>query len=146
LAVAFRIEAATDVTPELEQALAALMRQLNPKIPAPTPDRLRELVANESVTLLIARDEAAIVGTATVIVYRTPAWSKALVEDVVVDHGARGRGAGEALVRACVDVAREQGAQMVELQSASFREAANRLYPRLGFERRDTNFYRLTLD
>jgi GNAT superfamily N-acetyltransferase len=143
-AVAIRIETASDVTPELEGALAMLLPQLNPNIPAPAADRLRELIAKESVTLLIARDEAAIVGTATVIVYKTPAWNKALVEDVVVDESARGRGAGEALVRACIDVARRSGARMVELQSASFREAANRLYPRLGFERRDTNFYRLT--
>lgn len=134
------------MTPELELALAVLLPQLNPKIPAPTAERLRALIADASVTLLIARDKSAIVGTATVIVYKTPAWIKALVEDVVVDERARGRGAGEALMRACLDVARERGAQMVELQSASFREAANRLYPRLGFERRDTNFYRMTLD
>ena len=144
--MAFRIQAATDVTPELEVALAVLLPQLNPKFPAPTAERLRELIADESVTLLIASDESAIVGTATVIVYKTPAWTKALVEDVVVDERARGRGAGEALMRACIDVARDRGAQMVELQSASFREAANRLYPRLGFELRDTNFYRMTLD
>jgi GNAT superfamily N-acetyltransferase len=143
--VGLHIEAATDVTPELEEALALLLPQLNPKIQAPTANRLRELIASESVTLLIASDDAAIVGTATVILYKTPAWNKALVEDVVVDEAARGRGAGEALVRACIDFARKSGAQMVELQSASFREAANRLYPRLGFERRDTNFYRLTL-
>ena len=140
-----RIERATEATPELEAALAVLLPQLNPKIRL-RPDRLRELMADKSATLLIARDEAAIVGTATVILYRTPAWLKALVEDVVVDEGARDHGVGEALVRACIDVARSGGADMVELQSASFREAANRLYPRLGFERRDTNFYRLVLD
>jgi ribosomal protein S18 acetylase RimI-like enzyme len=52
---------------------------------------------------------------------------------------------GEALVRECIDVARRRGAGIVELQSARSREAANRLYPRLGFELRDSNVYRLNL-
>jgi ribosomal protein S18 acetylase RimI-like enzyme len=144
--VAYRIEVATEVTRELEEALAALLPQLNPRIHAPTTERLRALIGDDSVTVLIARDERSIIGTATVFLYTTPAWAKALVEDVVVDEHARGRGVGEALVRSCVEVARRGGADMVELQSASHREAANRLYPRLGFERRDTNFYRLTFD
>jgi ribosomal protein S18 acetylase RimI-like enzyme len=80
-----------------------------------------------------------------VVVYVTPIWRKARIEDVVVDSAARGRGVGEALVRACIEVARKRGAGMVELQSARSRDAANRLYPRLGFELRDSNVYRLTL-
>jgi ribosomal protein S18 acetylase RimI-like enzyme len=86
-----------------------------------------------------------IVGIATVIVYTTPIWRKARIEDVVVDQAARGRGVGEALVKECVEVARRGGAGIVELQSARSREAANRLYPRLGFELRNSNVYRLNL-
>lgn len=145
MAVAIRIEPAKEVTPELETALASLLHQLDPSRPLPTASRLRALLADEAVTLLLAWDGPAIVGTATVSRYRTPVVDKAVVEDVVVDEGARGRGIGEALVKACLDVARGGGAEMVELQSASSREAANRLYQKLGFERRDTNFYRLVL-
>lgn len=126
--------------------MAALLPQLNPRLRGPAADRLRALIGDDAVTVLIARDGASIIGTATVVLYSTPAWAKALVEDVVVDEHARGRGVGEALVRACIDVARRGGADMVELKSASHREAANRLYPRLGFERRETNVYRLTFD
>ncbi len=103
------------------------------------------MVADPAVTLLLARDGSEIVGTAAVVVYVTPISVKARIEDVVVDQAARGRGVGEALVKGCIEVARNRGAAIVELQSARSREAANRLYPRLGFELRDSNVYRLKL-
>jgi GNAT superfamily N-acetyltransferase len=140
-----RIEAATEATPELRDGLAVLLPQLNPSLPIPSLDHLAAVLADPAVTLLVARDGPLILGTAAVVVYVTPIWVKARIEDVVVDQAARGRGVGEALVRACIDVARGRGAGMVELQSARSREAANRLYPRLGFELRDSNVYRLNL-
>ncbi len=53
---------------------------------------------------------------------------------------------GEALSRRAVDIAVAAGARTVELTSRPSREAANRLYLRLGFERRDTNVYRYTAE
>lgn len=143
--VTVRIEAASEATPELREALAALLPQLNPSLPIPSVEHLAAVVADPAVTLLLARDGALIVGIATVVVYKTPIWLKARIEDVVVDQAARGRGVGEALVAECIEVARGRGAGIVELQSARSREAANRLYPRLGFALRDSNVYRLTL-
>jgi ribosomal protein S18 acetylase RimI-like enzyme len=43
-------------------------------------------------------------------------------------------------------VAKEAGAKTVDLTSRPSREAANRLYQRVGFERRDTNVYRYRLE
>lgn len=103
------------------------------------------MVADPAVTLLLARDGHAIVGTASVVIYTSPIWRKARIEDVVVDQAARRRGVGEALVKQCIEIARERGAAIVELQSARSREAANRLYPQLGFELRESNVYRLSL-
>jgi GNAT superfamily N-acetyltransferase len=143
--VTVRIEAATEATPELRDALAVLLPQLNPSLPIPSLDHLAGVLADPAVTLLVARDGPHIVGTAAVVVYTTPIWVKARIEDVVVDQAARGHGVGEALVKACIEVARTRGAGIVELQSARSREAANRLYPRLGFELRDSNVYRLNL-
>jgi len=140
-----RIEAAIEATPELRHALAALLPQLNPSLPIPSLEHLAAVVADPAVTLLVARDGPAIVGIAAVVVYATPIWLKARIEDVVVDAAARGRGVGESLVKECIEVARRRGAGIVELQSARSREAANRLYPRLGFALRDSNVYRLTL-
>jgi len=143
--VSVRIEAVSEATPELQSALAALLPQLNPSLLIPGLDHLKAMVADPAVTLLVARDGSEIVGTAAVVVYVTPIWVKARIEDVVVDQAARGRGVGEALVKGCIEVARNRGAAIVELQSARSREEANRLYPRLGFELRDSNVYRLKL-
>jgi len=143
--VTVRIEAATEARPELRDALAVLLPQLNPSLPIPSLEHLAAMMADPAATLLVARDGPRIVGTATVVVYTTPIWVKARIEDVVVDQTARGQGVGEALVKEGIDVARRRGAGIVELQSARSREAANRLYPRLGFALRDSNVYRLNL-
>jgi len=143
--VTLYIEAATEVSPELERAMAALMPQLNPALVGPTKAELKALLADPATTLIVASDDATIIATATVVVYTTPAWVKARIEDVVVDEGARGRGIGEALINECLNVARKRGASVVELQSARRREAANRLYPRMGFDKRESNVYRMTL-
>jgi ribosomal protein S18 acetylase RimI-like enzyme len=74
-----------------------------------------------------------------------PTGLRAWIEDVVVDDAARGRGVGEALNRAALERARAAGATTVDLTSRPSREAANRLYRRLGFEARDTNVYRYSL-
>lgn len=146
MAVALQVEAASVATPELEKALASLLPQLNAALVGPTQAELAAVIADPATTLLVASEDGAIVAVAAVIIYTTPVWvKKARIEDVVVDQGARGRGIGEALVKECLKVARQNGAKVVELQSARRREVANRLYPRLGFERRESNVYRMTL-
>ena len=142
-----RVEAATEATPELHAALARLLPQLNPTLPVPDLERLRRLVADPAVTLLIARDGSQVVGTTTVIVYTTPFWIKARLDEVVVDAQARGRGVGEALVKASLEVGRRAGAQVAELQSGKgpARAAAHRLYERMGFRIRDTDVFRISL-
>lgn len=140
-----QVEAATEATPELEAALARLLPQLNPALVVPDAERVRALIDDPAVTVLLARDGADVVGTATVIVYTTPFWIKARIDEVVVDEAARGKGVGEALVNACLDIARKNGAQVAELQSGVRREAANRLYHRMGFKLRESNVYRIAL-
>ena len=54
-------------------------------------------------------------------------------------------GVGEALNLAALAEAKHRGARTVDLTSRPSREAANRLYQRLGFVLRDTNVYRLSL-
>jgi GNAT superfamily N-acetyltransferase len=142
-----RIEKVTDATPDLQAALARLLPQLNPTLPVPDQERLKRLVADPDVVLLVARDGDEIVGTTTVIVYTTPFWIKARLDEVVVDASARGKGVGEALVEAALEVGRERGAQIAELQSGRgpVRDAAHRLYLRKGFKIRDSDVLRITL-
>jgi GNAT superfamily N-acetyltransferase len=140
-----RIEPVTEATTEVYAALSLLLPQLNPQLPVPTMKRLQAIIADPAVTLLLARDGDQIVGTTTVIVYTTPFWIKARLDEVVVDESARGKGVGAALVKASIDLAREKGVEVVELQSGVQREEANRLYPRMGFKLRETNVYRIVL-
>src|ERR1700738_3512109 len=140
-----RIGAVTAATPEVHAALARLLPQLTPNLPVPTMERLEAIVADPAVTLLVARDGKEIVGTTTVIVYTTPFWIKARLDEVVDDESARGKGVGEALVKASLDLASEKGVEVVELQSGVQRDAAHRLYARMGFKLRETNVYRIVL-
>jgi ribosomal protein S18 acetylase RimI-like enzyme len=82
------------------------------------------------------------VGILTLIVFRIPSGVRAWIEDVIVSEAARGQGCGEALNRAALAAAAAAGARTVDLTSRPHREAANRLYQRLGFVKRDTNVYR----
>jgi GNAT superfamily N-acetyltransferase len=142
-----RVEVVRETTDEIQAALARLLPQLNPSLPVPDLRRLQRLLADPAVTLLVARDGDEIVGTTTVIVYTTPFWIKARLDEVVVDAKSRGNGVGEALVRAALEVGRAKGAQVAELQSGrgEAREAAHRLYERLGFKIRDSDVMRIVL-
>ncbi len=143
-----RIEPATVATQDLLDALSRLLPQLNPDLPVLTMERLDRVINDPATTLLVARDDQdeKIIGTATVLVYTTPAQVKSRIEDVVVDEEARGKGAGKELVEHCIEVAREAGAEVVELQSARWRQVANKLYPKIGFQLRESNLYRLSLE
>lgn len=138
------IEHADDVDDELVAALARLVPQLSSS-PPPTAEQLAEIVDSPASVLFLARLDGAIVGTLTLATYRIPTGLKAWIEDVIVDASASGRGIGEALNRAAIDEARRRGAKDVGLTSRPSREAANRLYQRIGFERRETNVYRYSL-
>ena len=142
-----QVEEVREITPEVQEALSRLLPQLNPTLEVPSLERLRAVVDDPAVTLLVAREDGRIVATTAVIVYTTPFWIKARLDEVVVDADARGRGAGEAIVRAALDVARRKGAQIAELQSGRgpVRAAAHRLYRRIGFEVRDSDIFRINL-
>jgi ribosomal protein S18 acetylase RimI-like enzyme len=147
------VEEATEATPELVEALARLVPQVSSSSPPPTADQLAEIVASPACALLVARlggegeQQGAggeIVGTLTLVLFRIPTAMRAWIEDVVVDESARGAGVGKALTLAALERAADAGARTVDLTSRPSREAANRLYTRLGFELRETNVYRWT--
>ena len=151
------------MTDELTDALCRLLPQLSSSTRPPSPTELNQLLTSPATTLLVARDDeldpapgglhavadaadGPIVGILTLVAFRIPTGVRAWVEDVVVDALARGRGVGEALVQAALELAAARGAKTVDLTSRPSREAANRLYQRMGFEQRDTNVYRRRLE
>jgi ribosomal protein S18 acetylase RimI-like enzyme len=141
------VVAASGVDEELIAAFNRLVPQLSRSAVVPPPELIREIVEAQASTVLIARDardNRRIVGLLTLVVFRIPTGVRAWIEDVVVDEAVRGRGVGEALSQEAVRRAVGLGARTVELTSRPAREAANRLYQRLGFVRRDSNVYRYT--
>lgn len=140
------VEEATEVTPELVAAFAALVPQLSRSSPPPTTAELDDIVSSPATILLVARRDEEIVGSLTLVLFRIPTGMRAWVEDVVVDEGARGQGVGDALSREALRRAHSAGARTVDLTSRPSREAANRLYQRLGFKLRETNVYRWSGD
>lgn len=142
------IEEATQVTDDLLAAFARLVPQLSSSNPAPTRAEVAEMVDSPATVVFVARDAArggTIVGSLTLALFRIPTGLRAWIEDVVVDGAARGQGVGEALTQAALARARQMGAKTVDLTSRPSREAANRLYQRVGFVQRTTNVYRYTL-
>jgi ribosomal protein S18 acetylase RimI-like enzyme len=137
---------ASQVTPDLVEAFARLVPQLSSSSPPPGAAELQEMVDAPGTIVLVARDgDGSIMGSLTLVVFRIPTGVRAWIEDVVVDAAARGQGVGEALNQAALAEARRRGARNVDLTSRPSREAANRLYQRLGFHARDTNVYRFDL-
>ena len=135
------VEQAHEATEELLEAIHRLLPQLSEARTPPTLEQLAETV--EGQTVLVARDDedGAIVGTATLVMYRVSSGLKARLEDVIVDSSARGQGVGEVLAREAMARANARKVLMLELTSMPYREAANRLYKRLGFVRKPTNVY-----
>jgi ribosomal protein S18 acetylase RimI-like enzyme len=135
-----RIEQVREATPELVATIERLLPQLSEARTPPTLEELQQTLDGETMLLAYGED-GEVLGTLTLVSYRVASGPKARIEDVIVDEAARGQGIGEALVREALRRANELGVRTVELTSMPYREAANRLYRRLGFVRKPTNVY-----
>ncbi len=141
-----KVEIATTLTPAIVDAVERLVPQLSSSSPPPTTVELGEVVASPATDLFIALDDGGtIIGMSTLVTFRIPTGMRAWIEDVTVDEAGRGQGVGTALTQAMLDRARERGCVTADLTSRPFREAANRLYQRLGFVPRESTVYRYDL-
>ena len=95
----------------------------------------------ETADVIVAVLDGEIVGAVTYTSDPDSPWlewnepGEAQIRLLAVDTAMQGRGIGEALVRACIERAREQGMKIL-LHTTNHMPAAQRLYPRLGFVRR----------
>ena len=147
------VELITAATPELHEAMGRLLPQLSRSAAPMSEADVERFLSQSSVHLFVFRAETAdadgnnpILGMLSLATFEIPTGVRAWVEDVVVDEAARGQGAGLALVEAAIEHAKSVGARTVDLTSRPTREAANRLYQRAGFQLRETNVYRVTLE
>jgi ribosomal protein S18 acetylase RimI-like enzyme len=136
-----RIERVTEPDEQLVAAVARLLPQLSPKRTPPELVELTEVAAAPGTSLLVAFDGDDVLGMLTLVLYRVPTGIRGWIHDVVVDEAARGRGVGGELTAEALRLAERAGAVSVELTTRAERAEANRLYQRLGFERRETNVY-----
>lgn len=149
------VELIEQSSPELVAAMERLIPQLSRSAKPLTAEQTQALVDQDSVYLFVFRTDKAVIaadgneveagtilGMLSLATFAIPTGVRAWVEDVVVDAGTRGMGAGQQLVEAAVAHAQKIGARTVDLTSRPSREAANRLYRRCGFELRETNVYR----
>ena len=141
-----KVEVITEVTGELVAAFARLVPQLSRSAPPPDQDTLAAMVRHDAITLLVARLDGEVVGTLTLVMFPIPTGLRAWIEDVVVDENARRTGTGQALSEAAVRIAQEAGARTVDLTSRPSRQAAGRLYERIGFVQRDSRVYRYAVE
>ncbi len=140
--MAASVEVAITAGDDVVEAVNRLLPLLSASVPSITPEQVQAIIAAPGTSLLLARENGEIVGMLTLLVCATPTGIRALIEDVAVDTTTRGRGIGELLMKEALRIAEARTARTVDLTSRPSREAANRLYLRVGFEKRDTNVYR----
>jgi ribosomal protein S18 acetylase RimI-like enzyme len=143
--VTLQVEVLDKVTSEVVEAFGRLLPQLSRSAPPLSQADLEAIVGCPANTVLLARSAGTITGTLTLVMFPLPSGLRAWIEDVVVDDSARGQGTGEVLTREALRIAGEAGARTVDLTSRPSREAAGRLYERVGFEIRESRLYRFTV-
>jgi len=143
--MALQVTEATSVDRALVASVQKLLPQLSTSAEMPTAESLTTIIEAQASHLFVAREGGLTLGMLTLVVFPIPSGVRAWIEDVVVDESGRGKGVGEALSRHAIEVADRQGAKTIELTSRPNRVAANRLYQRLGFVRRETNVYRYSV-
>ena len=141
-----RINEITEYSDEALNVLSTLLPQLSKSAAAPTEFIARSIIESDSSRLLVASEDELVYGMLTIVIFPIPSGVRAWIEDVVVDESGRGKGVGEALSKHALNLAKSNGAKTVDLTSRPSREAANRLYQRIGFKPRDTNIYRIEFE
>lgn len=131
-------------TPEDLSDLDALMHELSAT--SFCDEHLLSNAFNDAnVHVYVIRDCGHIVATATLCVKHTLEFTIGDVESVVVSSKCRGLGYGKELMRVLIEAAKELGVHHLQLTSHPGRVAANELYRGLGFERYETNCYKMML-
>ena len=124
-------------------AIVGLLGQLTTRTITFTEEDYRKQLASPASPLFLLLDNETVIGMLTIGVYVSPTGSKAWIEDVVVDNSRRGHGLGKRLVAHAINYCKGEGIGTLMLTSNPKRIAANALYQSLGFERKETNVYKM---
>lgn len=131
---------------EVFERITYLLEQLNPGgNQNVTVDNLNALTKGDHSLALVAVKDDVICGLLCMCILTVPDGLNAWIEILVIDEPHRGRGLGKKLMGEAMRVAKERGCTSMTLTSMIKRIEANYLYPKLGFKRVETNFYRRSL-
>ena len=130
---------------EYHEAMQRFLDQLTTNPMTLTEDMCRQLFESENSHLFFLVKDEQIAGMLTIGIYHSPTGGKAWIEDVVVDESFRGQGLSKLLVAHAIEFTKSMGIPSLMLTSNPKRIAANKLYQAMGFERKETNVYRMTL-
>jgi ribosomal protein S18 acetylase RimI-like enzyme len=86
--------------------------------------------------------ESAYVGTITLMMLQTTAHDVAHIDEIVVESGNEGKGIGKRLMQKAIEVGHEHNISRFDLTSRPDKVAANALYEKIGFKKRETNVWR----
>lgn len=122
---------------------ATLARKISPK-------EFRELLGQKCLSFLTAEASVAggkskIIGMLSLYFVSLPSGLIAIVEDLVVDRPYRLFGAAPLLVKKAIEMANRKKARHISLRTNPERAEANKFYLSMGFQKRETNFYRINL-
>jgi GNAT superfamily N-acetyltransferase len=130
-------------SPEYHEAMQRFLNQLTTSPMVLTEGMFHQLLASENSHLFFIMKDEQIAGMLTVGIYYSPTGGKAWIEDVVVDETFRGQGLSKQLVAHAIEFVKSQQIPLLMLTSNPKRIAANKLYQTMGFERKETNVYRM---
>lgn len=132
-------------SPEYHQAMQRFLDQLTTSPMTLTEEMFHQLINSSNSHLFFLLKEEQIAGMLTVGIYYSPTGGKAWIEDVVVDESFRGQGLSKLLVAHAIEFVKTKQVPSLMLTSNPKRVAANKLYQIMGFERKETNVYRMKL-
>ena len=128
---------------EYQDAMQRFLDQLTSSPMTLTEEMFNQLLASPNSPLFFLWKAGQIAGMLTVGIYYCPTGGKAWIEDVVVDESFRGQGLSKLLVAHAIAFTQSKQIPTLMLTSNPKRVAANQLYQAKGFERKETNVYRM---
>ncbi|MBQ8874154.1 MAG: GNAT family N-acetyltransferase [Bacteroides sp.] len=128
---------------EYHEAMQRFLDQLTSNPMTLTEEMFKELLASSNSHLFFLMKDGQIAGMLTVGIYYSPTGGKAWIEDVVVDEAFRGQGLSKLLVAHAIEFTKSKHVPSLMLTSNPKRIAANKLYQAMGFNRKETNVYRM---
>ena len=138
------VEEVNTYTPQNLAELDALMHELSASSFC-DKELLDAALGDANVHVYVVRDGGHIVATGTLCIKHTLEFAIADIESVVVSSRCRGKGFGRELMSAMIEAAKGLKVHHIQLTSNPARVAANRLYQELGFERYETNCYKMKM-